>query len=346
MLESITLTFQAHEDVTFDLSQSITTFTGATDQGKSSILRAIRWLALNRPEGDSFIPWGKDYAEVALTVDGRTITRKKGKAANQYTLDGKEFNALGRGNVPEEIANLLSLTEANFARQLDPPFWFSLTAGEVSRELNGIINLDAIDDTLANIASELRKAKATASVSQERLDKARQDRESLDWTVLAGESLASVESAESEMAEIRLKRSRLDSTVQEGKATLEVIQTCQQAKIAGLQVVGIGDGLAELAGNRSKLESLLSQIAQTTEVIKHGSIPRDAIAGLDGLQEEFAVCHSNRNTLESLIGQLNKARQSWQQASTLSQDAQDQLTKEVGKTCPICQRPLPQSSPS
>ena len=163
MLEKLLIrNFQCHEKITVDFDPAVTTVVGPSDRGKSAVLRAIRWLAFNRPAGDAFIKHGAGRVSVRLRAGGRDILRERAAGSNLYKIDGKEFQAFG-SDVPPEIVNALNLDAVNFQRQLDPVFWFSKSPGEVSRELNAIIDLGLIDRTLSNLASASRRAKAGSS---------------------------------------------------------------------------------------------------------------------------------------------------------------------------------------
>ena len=160
--------FQRHEQLRLKLDESIVAITGQSDVGKSSVLRALRWLATNRPRGDGFVRDGGERTSVKIRVDGKTVERVRGKGENTYTVDGKVLEAFGT-DVPEEIANLLNLGPENFQGQHDPPFWFCLTAGEVAKQLNKIVDLELIDQATARIATKLRKCKARVEVVESRL---------------------------------------------------------------------------------------------------------------------------------------------------------------------------------
>ncbi len=70
MLERLHVRYQAHDPFALDFDPLVTVLIGPSDAGKSSLLRALRWLATNRPEGDSFVPWGGTKASAVLTLDG------------------------------------------------------------------------------------------------------------------------------------------------------------------------------------------------------------------------------------------------------------------------------------
>lgn len=164
--------FQAHKRLDLEFDRGITTIKGPTDCGKTAILRALRWITQNNIAGSEFIREGQTEAEVVLTVeDGKgkewRITRARGRH-NQYLLEDREYAAFG-SSVPPDIAALLRIADLNFQAQHDPPFWFSETAGEVSRQLNAVIDLSVIDEALSNVAAELRKAQERKNLCEERL---------------------------------------------------------------------------------------------------------------------------------------------------------------------------------
>lgn len=171
LVESIVLRdFQAHRKLEVTFAPAITTIKGATDAGKSSILRALRWSMLNDLGGDEFIREGTKLVMVTLRTDAGEVVRSKGAggASNTYALGEEEFKAFG-SSVPAPIADKLRVSDINFQGQHDAPFWFSQTAGEVSRRLNAVIDLSVIDTTLANIGVAVRLAMDRKQLTQERL---------------------------------------------------------------------------------------------------------------------------------------------------------------------------------
>lgn len=193
MLEYVKLKgFQRHEDITADLNYPLVVICGATDSGKSSILRGINWLATNKPSGDGVINIHSSAARAELGVDGHKIVRKKGNGHNSYYLDGKKYVSFG-SQPPEDITNLLNLSEDYYQSQHQNSFWVGLSAGQVSKELNKIVDLVLIDQTLFNLGSELRKSKTVAEITEKRLITARERRQELSWTVEADDELSLLE---------------------------------------------------------------------------------------------------------------------------------------------------------
>jgi DNA repair exonuclease SbcCD ATPase subunit len=164
MIQSIRLqNFQNHVDNTLTISDGVNALVGATDSGKTAIIRAIRWVVFNRPSVTQFINHdaikdGKQIkpVKVTITTDKHVVIRESSATTNSYTLDGTVYNAVNK-DVPEEVIQALDFNELNIQFQMDSPFLLTETSGEVARTLNKIVKLEDIDYTLRNIESYRRK---------------------------------------------------------------------------------------------------------------------------------------------------------------------------------------------
>jgi exonuclease SbcC len=172
--------FQSHKDTSLHLHQGVNVITGQTDSGKSAIMRALRWVAFNRPMGNEFRSWwarergGETKVEIELE-DGSIVRRIRTTSKNQYELveqDGKEFVFESFGtSVPEEIQEVLGIGDLNWQNQHDAPFLLSsaTSSGEVARRLNEVSDLKSIDSTISYAASKIREHKAKSLQAQERV---------------------------------------------------------------------------------------------------------------------------------------------------------------------------------
>ena len=68
--------FQSHEDSEYTLSEHFNVIIGESKQGKSASLRAIRWVADNKPAGKGLIRSGETEAYVEITLENGTIIRR------------------------------------------------------------------------------------------------------------------------------------------------------------------------------------------------------------------------------------------------------------------------------
>ena len=209
MIESVLLkNFQRHEKLRVDFDPHLTVLTGPTDAGKSSVLRAVKWVCANRPGGNSFARLESGGAvSVRLKVDGATLRRSRDGGRNLYELGGEEYRAFGAG-VPEPVAALLNVSELNFQGQHDAAFFFSLPPGEVAKRLNAVVDLELIDVTLANVASEVRRARSAEDLTSSRLEDCTRKRDELTWVKDADADLKVLEGIR---ADIAAKSARIEA---------------------------------------------------------------------------------------------------------------------------------------
>jgi exonuclease SbcC len=278
MLERLRIkNFQAHSKLDVDFDPRVTCIVGSSDTGKSSIIRALLWLVTNKPSGKDFIRNGESSCSVRLECDGNKITRTRG-SDNTYKLNKDEFHSFGN-NVPEAIQHEIKLGDINFQGQHDSPFWLNDSAGQVSRNLNQIVDLGIIDESLTNIGSAVRKAKTTHEVNNKRLDKSKQLVQDLEWTVGMVRMLEVVLHTEYEL-ETRIRRlDRLRILIEDGKQSFDNVAT-EQDLIQKTEPV-----VEEL----EELDDRLIRISDLQEYITELEQLQDEIDELENKEEELAA---------------------------------------------------------
>ena len=192
--------FRKNEKLDVDL-EPITVFRGPSGSGKSSLVGAIKWLAFNTPAGKDFIHWDHSSSVVRVTEGKTQITRKRSSSDNYYRIDKqKPLKAFG-ASVPDGVVNLLNINPLNFHRQSAGPFWFCETAGEVSRQLNTIVNLDLIDTTLSNLSEQQRKSNSEKKVIEQRIKDAKIQKKKLRYILGIDKRLKTLELLEKQHEE-------------------------------------------------------------------------------------------------------------------------------------------------
>jgi exonuclease SbcC len=214
------LNFQRHKTFELRLSPQCTIIAGKSDSGKSSILRSLRFLLMNHPNGDDFVRKGANQTRVDGRIDNKKLTRIRGKGRNCYILNGKRFDALGSGGVPDEVAKLVNVSVLNFSGQLDPLFLMSSSPGQVSRELNSVINLGAIDSSLSYVAHQIRQAKSEEELTNKRLDEANRRCNDLEWIEKTDQTLQSIE----------IKQAKADKLVARISSLEKLLKDLMEAK--------------------------------------------------------------------------------------------------------------------
>ncbi len=78
-LESLTLkNFQKHKALYLQFDPHVTTIVGDNEVGKTTVLRAIRWVCFNDPSGGTDIfRWGTEKALARIEIAGKSIERMR-----------------------------------------------------------------------------------------------------------------------------------------------------------------------------------------------------------------------------------------------------------------------------
>lgn len=155
MLEKISLrNFQYHKKSKLELSEGLNVIYGDNGQGKSCVLRALNWIINNKPSGFGFKTRGNNITntEVDFVIDNQFLKRKRNKSTNEYVLNGTTFKAL-RTDIPEEVSNLLNISDYAYRGQHAQYFLFHDSDGEVAKKINKVVGLNQIDIVLSKAKS-------------------------------------------------------------------------------------------------------------------------------------------------------------------------------------------------
>jgi exonuclease SbcC len=254
----------------------VTVLVGANGSGKSSVIRAIRWVAFNRPLGDSVIRWGSKSARVKLVTETAKVVREKGDG-NHYRVNGARHDAFGTG-VPEAVIDNLRLHEINFQKQIEAGFWFTHSAPEVAREMNRVVDLDVIDKSQSYATSKLKAASGEVKVLEGLLADAQRQKASLSW-VSRAERLLQEHDRIAQDRDTALQRlqgmSSLLGQIKEAQTTICAIPNTSMvdAKInelrkAKLRLEGLGHLLSEIKSERERLWGLQSEMKSSEEEVE------------------------------------------------------------------------------
>lgn len=181
--------FQSHKESSFTLSPGLTVITGPSDAGKTAVIRALRWLAFNEPQGEGFlytvrnadgsIKDQEEQAEVTVNFDNGvsiTKTRRKGKTTYIHSLYPEPWE---KAEVPPEIKEALGLlkqsygdnfeTCLNFAFQLDPPFLLSETGGTGAKVLGKLAGTEVVDKAIGAVNKRTHNTRAELAQAEKQI---------------------------------------------------------------------------------------------------------------------------------------------------------------------------------
>ncbi len=182
--------FQSHKNTVLEFDKGVNVICGESDNGKSAVIRAIRWVVENQPQGTEKINsnWNEDFKEplsVKLYTEKGYVERIRDKKRNGYNIckNGEEeivFDAIGKG-VPKEVIDFLNVSDVNFQFQLDPPYLLTKSAGEASKYLNEIVHLDSIDKIMSIADSDKRQLSSEQKIVETDIKKLEEELKNTEW---------------------------------------------------------------------------------------------------------------------------------------------------------------------
>jgi hypothetical protein len=149
--------------------------------------------------------------------------------------------------------------------QHDPSFWFGETAGEVSRQLNALVDLGCIDTALSTAAKQASEEKGRVSFCQESLTKAEADAGALSWVpefVADAETLDKLCTMHSEAVS---DLDAMDDHVSEINRVTSFLSSVAAVAEAGTSMLELGTLFLEADTQKNELVNILMQIQATQD---------------------------------------------------------------------------------
>ena len=326
--------FGANKKLDVEFSPTVTSIVGKSYNGKSWLLRALKWVMTNKPAGSAYINWDSYEAKVRLSIDNKKVIRIRNKGDNLYRLSGKSKSYVAFGNdVPKGIAEIMNVSEINFQGQHTLPFWFCETAGEVSRQLNSIINLEIIDSTLANIASEVHDTNTIIKVTEKSLKKAIQEKKELLYVKTLDAELSQVEKLQ------KLYRVNVEkcSTIDAKLGLIAKYADKRENRLGlvsdGSKVMSIGSKYSKIAISVDKLSKLVES-AESLQIVLRNKPP--SIKPLGKLGEKSQQITTQCDRLNNLIETVTEWRQNRCQTEKILETLTRRLEEIADGRCPLC----------
>jgi exonuclease SbcC len=183
--------FQSHARSELTFRQGLNAILGPSDNGKSAVLRAIRWALYSEPRGTEFVRTGARECRVTVTMsDGVEIVRelllnKAGTGGrNRYLLrqpgaPEQVFEGFGT-EVPLEIIKAHGMPPIildkdkrvmlNLGSQLEAPFLLAETGSLRARAVGRLLGVHVVDAADRGAQRDLKERRREAKALQERVD--------------------------------------------------------------------------------------------------------------------------------------------------------------------------------
>ena len=323
--------FQSHKNTVLEFDKGVNVICGESDNGKSAVIRAIRWVVENQPQGTEKINsnWNEDFKEplsVKLYTEKGYVERIRDKKRNGYNIckNGEKeivLDAIGKG-VPEEVTDFLNVSDVNFQFQLDPPYLLTKSAGEASKYLNEIVHLDSIDKIMSIADSDKRQLSSEQKIVESDIKKLEEELKNTEWIDEAERLYTRVSKYDEHISSSNDELIGLNEQISEHESLKIVDLTKQKELVEKIESISIPD-ISELDEDIKEYEESvakiidLSKLEKLIERIESISIPD--ISELDEDIKEYEL----RN--EEIL-KLNKER--------------EELKARMPAICPYCGNPI------
>mgnify|MGYP006921285773 CR=1 FL=1 len=345
MIKSLFISnFQSHKKSKLDFSPGVNVIIGSSDSGKTSILRALRWLIWNRPGGESFRShWAgkKENTQVTIELGEKDIISKTKGADNQYFLNDLVFNAFGT-EVPKEIMQVLQMSDVNLQQQLDSTFLLSKSSGEIAQYFNHIAHLDVIGIGIKNTQQWINALEASIKNDREQLAWNRKEEEQYDFLDKMEIDIEILESLQTSftttvnthkrLEDLCITITEVDSEINTSSKIL-IVETLLTQILANIDlVIELQEGIDELTSAIIAIELKSQKIAVWEEISTAESLITAVLKNIDfvdALTTQYEELNSLCLDIESIHSELEEAER-------VVIEVEEEFHKSMPLTCPLC----------
>lgn len=350
-IESISISnFQSHKrtEITPAPAGQLTVIVGPSDSGKTAIIRALKWLLYNRPQGSDFIRVGASMVKVTMeTGAGKAIRQRSSGGINRYIIpvqgaDPVNLEGFG-GDVPLEIQEITGVRQTtigdmslslNLAEQLDGPFLGSKSISDPvrARVLGKLAGTEEVDHANKQLGTDLyrrNQEKKSAEEDVKRLTEQMEQFENLPRLQELAEQLGQmIEAARRGIEKTqRLKALYSDMLARQSQADH------WRAAVDRLWPVNTAAGLwavaCEAVTRRAKLSSIGSCLDMADGDCKRLAHSLEIYVDVDRLDGQCSSAvrgHRDLKQLKSILAQLHQA----EDAKWAAGDTRDKLARKIG----------------
>jgi len=307
MIKSIEVkNFQSHKHSKLEFDPGINVIVGRGQSGKTAILRALLLLVKNRPSGYRFHTHGeKNPTEVEVVFQAgeeeRSIALVKAKNKSSYIIDHEQvLSGFGR-SVPQEVEQIVNLSDTNIHGQLDKPFLITDTPGEVGKVISRITKLEQVDVWISKLTKRINESNYSVKLWKSELERDHEEVKEYDFLPELERELSKLEVMKEEWTSLRLQVANL----------FTLIDSCKK--------------IEEKKSSISYSPEAMDILDKTKKDIGELILIDRSIANLkEYIRDQLDIAEEIRRTKKAIIGR---------------EDEYASMLKELG-CCPFCHQKL------
>ena len=233
--------YQIIKQAILDFKPGLTSIIGPSNNGKSSILKAIKSAVYTEP-GSTPIRNGAQSYIVGIQDNGHTVVYQKKDGSSKYLVDDKSYSKFGL-STPEEVSTALNIRELilngnkvqlNFWNQMDKPFLLDKSAGELFKfildsgendQLSSVLKAMVTDRQSLNKEADNLQGQITAL--EDSIDKQQKESDKLVPVIEKANNLIDKKSKYDELNKLKELIQNyfiLDKRIEEHETSLKIIK--------------------------------------------------------------------------------------------------------------------------
>jgi len=350
--------FETHEDTFIEFVVGITVIKGSTDQGKSSIRRALTYVVFSKPVQGRAKDKSKD-SYVTLRCSGvPAITRGRtgGKSGNNYYRIGskevcaKEKDPLKafKREVPSEIVRMLDLTEVNIQEQFKEYYLLQSTPGQAAKTIHKLLGMDLVDKTTKVANSAIAAQKKLLESRKIQIENIETDIKKYNYIESLESELNELEVVIQEYEELEARRYNLIASLERFKVLQQRIAAAKIPDLVEKNARGLTTSITKFTKGREKTDKLYLALSAIDDISKRQRELKDWLTvETEALkvQKEIIDLQTQEVRCERLR-ELTKQLQENQSQTTNICEVLRYNTKRLAtfkkkhKICPVCKKPF------
>ncbi len=343
MLKSLKIqNFQSHKNSYLEFHPGVNIILGPSNSGKTSIIRALRWLIWNRPQGDSFKSyWGGDTT-VKLETNDASVERYRSDTVNSYCLNNSITYKALKAEVPEEIRRVLNIDEINLQKQLDPHFLLSNTPGEIAQYFNKIVNLEIIDTATQRVNSVIRDISQTINFKKSEKTRLENELKQFDYLKSFEKDLEQIELLDNQLESISSQTEELNNIIhliENIDNELDTLSELLPAEKLIMDLILFFEDLKKVQEESQMIKSIMNSIIDMDVKIQEIENITEAETYINNILDLYKVKNEiskQCDSLSLLIEMIEKAESNLDNAVLKLSELEIEFEERMPDICPLC----------
>ncbi len=325
--------FQSHARSELTFGPGLNVIIGPSDNGKSAVLRALRWALYNEPRGSEFVRSGARECRVTVTMsDGVQVvrelllTKSGGTSRSRYLIrrpEGEEQVFEGFGiEVPAEVIKAHGMPQVlldtdkrvvlSLGSQLEGPFLMTESGSLRARAIGRLLGVHVVDAAVRSTQKDIRSVRM--EVARLEREAARYEEELKPYADIpeqearldqAEQILGTVERLSQRLQRLQQIRTQLDATEAESIRVDAAV-----ARLAGLtearERLLTAEEIQRRAGQLQRLATDLSRVEQESRAYRGRVAALAAIETVESRTREAAERQGRLTSLSRVEADLSR----------------------------------------